>query len=468
MSLIGRKTELELLAENYKKDSSTLTPIYGRRRIGKSSLIKHFIKNKPAYYLEGIEGLRTPEQIKSATMQLAEQGDIFKPLHGIEFKTWQAFFSDFTERIKLQKIDQKVIIVLDEVQWLAARRSKLISILKFFWDNHWKDYQIDLILCGSITSYMLKKVIRSKALYGRINQIIHLEGLLPKDVKKFFTKRNIDEALKYMLLFGGVPKYLEEINPNKSFEQNINTLCFLKNSIMKDEFERIFYSQFPEYQLYQRIILSLSKGAKSHSEIAKICEIGTGGGLSNYLKTLEAAGYIEQTFPLRKIAKNLVSKYYISDPYIAFYLKYIKPNLKIIKQNKGRNLFQQIVKTSWSPWMGLAFERFCRTHAMDIAEKLAFAEHVISFGQVLKKDQGQYQIDLTYLRSDNVITICEIKYLDTKVTSDVIAQLERKKSLLTLPAKYTLETALITLSDPAPVLQKSGYFNYILTAKDLF
>ena len=213
---VGRKNELKILNDAYRSGKSQLVVIYGRRRIGKSSLVKEFSKDKHQFFsFEAIEGEGTPIQIRHFTAQLKKQYD--DPiLENARFSSWESVFSYLTDRIINRKTAK--IIFLDELSWMAAGRSRLVSLLKFYWDNHWKGKKVMLILCGSVASFMVKKVLRSKALYGRITLDLLLKGLLAEDAYALIgRKRSREEALKYLLVFGGVPKYLEDINPNRSF-----------------------------------------------------------------------------------------------------------------------------------------------------------------------------------------------------------------------------------------------------------
>lgn len=463
--LIGRTTELNQLNDLYQNPNGQLVVIYGRRRIGKSKLIQEFCRNKPNIYIEGIEGGDTPKQIESAWQQVEYQTK-YPVRGGVKFSSWPSFLYQLTEKMSAISSSKK-ILVLDELQWLAVRKGSLVSEIKYFWDNHWKDSQIYLILCGSITSYMINKVVKSKALYGRANHVMHLEGLLPNALSKFAPRRSSEELLKYQLTLGSVPKYLEEINPKLSFEKNINNLFFKKNSLFKDEYERIFYSQFPEYRNYQKIIELLATGPKSHSDLSQLLSLRSGGGLTRYLKLLQDADFIDKHLKFKFASKNSIEKYYISDPYLSFYFKYVKPNLNLIKNNSSRDLFTLLIKPKWQPWLGQAFENFCRRHALLIAEKLGFVDSVMDFGQVIQKIKDPLQIDLAYQRSDNVITLCEVKFHDSKIDADVIAEIERKKALIKTPKKYTIETALISLRGPSIMLERTEYLNYSLLAEEI-
>jgi len=232
---------LESVEEKYLSSKSELVVIYGRRRIGKSTLINKFAENKKTLKFEGIEGEQSQYQIQNVSEQLiAKTKDPFAG--GTLFDRWEIVFSYLTEKIVINKRrKKKLILFFDEIQWMAAGRSKLISIMKYYWDNFWKDNHVMLILCGSIASFMVKKVIRSKALYGRVTLEILLQSLSPSESGLFFAnKRSKEEILKYLMILGGVPKYLEEIDLNKSFNQNINRLCFENNSYLVNEISKIF------------------------------------------------------------------------------------------------------------------------------------------------------------------------------------------------------------------------------------
>jgi uncharacterized protein len=181
-------------------------------------------------------------------------------LDSVMFSNWDQVFTYFTDRVVNSLPEKKLILVLDEIQWLAAGRKTLIAMIKYYWDNFWKGKNIKLILCGSIASFMVENIIRSNALYGRIDLEILLKGLKPSESLSFFSERKSkDEILKYLLVMGSVPKYLEFINQKKSFNKNINDLFFSKTGRMNNEIEKIFYSQFRESSVYRNIVNLLQK-----------------------------------------------------------------------------------------------------------------------------------------------------------------------------------------------------------------
>jgi len=467
---VGRKKELNLLEDAYRSPRGELVVIYGRRRIGKSSLVSHFAKNKPHFHaFEAIEGEKTGAQIKHFTETLKTQ--IADPLlEGADFKSWEKTFAYMTEKIFKKKTGKKKkILFLDELQWMAAGRSKLVSFIKYYWDNHWKDKNMMLILCGSVASFMIKKVLGSNALYGRTTLEILLKGLPADEAALLFKgKRSREEILKYLMVFGGVPKYLEIINQDQSFNQNINRMCFSSHGPMVREVDRLFYSQFREILTYKRIVTLLKAGIYSLDEIAQKLKIPSGGGLKLYLRNLEQAEIIRSYIPFGRGINSKFRKYTLADEYLFFYFKYIEPNLRTLEGSTSEKLFETLTGSSINQWMGFAFERFCIKHAGLLAERMGFKDDVLLSTPHFGKGDRHFQVDLLFQRADKVVTICEIKHLSRPVGKQIIPGMERKCSLLEIPRGYTLERALISLYGPDDALKESGYFNYSITLDDIF
>lgn len=470
-TFLGREAELKNLEDRYKSKQGHIVCVYGRRRIGKSSLIEEFISrgNKPCYKFEGLENIRTPGQIQNFISALAEQSEK-DYISSLQMHKWEEVLTYFTnEFIKNRKSKSKLVIVLDELQWLAAKQSKLIALLKYYWDNHWKNANVLLILCGSVASYMVDRVIRSKALYGRIDLEILLRQLYPQEAKLFFrNKKSKQEILKYLMVFGGVPKYLELIDLKKSFNQNINDLCFSPEAYMLEEASKVFYSQFKETDIYLSIVELLKDKIYSFSEISTKLKLASGGGLKRYLRNLENANIIFAYSPsiFLPIAHNV--KYKLSDEYLIFYFKFIYPNISIIKKEGMSKIFEKRCEISWQPWLGFAFERFCIRHAMYLASIMGFADEVIDFAPYFSKSDHSFQIDLLYIRTDNVIVVCEIKYHEAPVGTQVIPEMERKIKLLKYPSKFSIQKAIISLNGLDEALVNSEYFDYQISLEDMF
>lgn len=453
MKFFGRTYELKQLNLMHQTKSSFIGVIYGRRRVGKSRLLSEFIKEKSHLLFEGLENESTVNQISHFREQLAKQtGDLI--LLKMELPSWNRSFDVLTDFLTKKNKNKKTIIVFDEIQWMAVQRSHLISLIKYYWDNHWKNLNVDLILCGSVATFMVKKIIKSKSLYGRIDLEMRIMPMRPNEVGAFIqNRRSREEALMYQFIFGRIPKYFEHINPQKSFETNINQLCFQNNGVMVHEIEKIFYSQFKKSSLYIRIVNSLMTGPKTLLQISNYLKISSGGGLKEYLNNLELAQYIGSEASLDKKINSKYKRYFLTDEFLIFFKKYMEPNMNYIQKNTDRNLFSQIITPKWTPWLGFAFERFCLNNAEYLAHKMEFNNQLIGYGPYSQKAPG-LQIDLLYNRSDKVIVICEMKYSKGLISRDIVQEVQSKIDRLHAFRGYSVEKALVTTYGAEKSLKK--------------
>lgn len=461
---IGRTEELSELNQRFSSSSSQLVVLYGRRRIGKSQLLKIFSQDKPFLFFEGIEGAHKKKQIENCVLEFSKQTHKAM-IAKLTLSKWEDFFELLTEHFGQSAA--KKIIILDEFQWMASQQSFLVSLIKFYWDNYWKNQNVMLILCGSVAHFMVKNVIHSKALYGRINYELCLQALNPCDSRQMISRRGDSEALKYLMLFGGIPKYLEEINQSLSFDENINRLCFKQNGFFTHEIDKIFFSQFREAKTYKRIIEQLAIKNLNITEISKKLKIPSGGGLRSYLFNLEKAGFIRSYSSYGKNGRKL-QKYKLFDEYLIFYFKFISKHKNQIEENTKQNLFKLLVTPHWNSWLGIAFEVFCLKNAMYLAEIAGFANEVISFAPLFSLKDNKFQIDLIFKRDKNIHTVCEIKYSENPITTSVIPEVKRKLELLPCQKSDTIETMLITPFGADQSLQQSDYFHHIINLNDIF
>lgn len=465
--IIGRDEELSHLESFYKLQDSKLLVLYGRRRIGKSYLIRKFIENKPHLYFEGIEDGNIKDQLRQVSNQLFLQ--INDPLlRGFNPHNWNEFLDTLMVIIKSKKREKKIVLVFDEIQWLASNRTKLISILKTYWDNHFLNSNIILILCGSVAHYVVKKVIKSKALYGRISSQMLIQQLKPKEARKMISKRGDLEALKYLLLLGGIPKYLEEINQNETFDKNIDNLFFRSTGFFYGEIEKIFFSQFKEAKTYRKIIELLCQHNLSLEDLAKKLNIKSSGGLKEYLIHLELAQFIKANQSLLNMNKKRIT-YRTIDEYLRFYNQYVRKWEPQIKEGAQSALFQNHIKSIWNPWLGLAFENFCNKNSFELANSMKFTEQIIKSGPYIIRNKKSVvvQYDLAYERKDNVLTLCEIKWSEDPIDISIIAEFENKINRSNFPSHLTIEKVLIAPMGGTKSLRASNYLNHILTLKDL-
>lgn len=409
-----------------------------------------------------MEGERISAQIRNFINQVAAQtGKMF--LLQTEFKDWFSVFDYLTVNVFSDK--KKYVLALDELQWMAVGQTKLVNQIKSFWDRHWRKQGVLLILCGSIAHYMVKKVIKSKALYGRIDQQIQLKELSPSECGRFIPGRSRQEILRYLMIFGGVPKYLDLIQKNRSFDKNVNSFCFTKDGFFVDEIDKIFYSQFKEHLTYKKIAVLLSDKNYFLEELARKLKYSSGGSLKGYLDHLEMAGFCRRYRDVFTESRK-GQKYKLVDPFLRFYYSQMAPNRHLIESNVDRDLYGERVKPKINPWMGFAFENFCLTNAELIGKKLEISHLITAFGPHFSKDVGA-QFDLVYLMSDATVTICEIKYHSEPVSTSVIREMREKLKNFKPPRGFSVEVVLITVNGADKAVVDSGYFNHILTVDDL-
>ncbi|MBI2343670.1 MAG: ATP-binding protein [Deltaproteobacteria bacterium] len=459
-NFIGRESYTKRLQGLWNERKTKLLSIYGRRRVGKTALIKVFSEGKNGWLFEAIEGEETALQVKHFLHQLSLiTGE--NHLRDLGYHDWPPVFELLTQKMAREK---SLVLAFDEISWMAAGRSRLIAYIKFYWDKHWKHHpHLILILCGSVASWMVKNVVRSKALYGRISENMLIEPLKPFEVAEFIERRRgRRETLEYLLCFGGIPKYLEEFDFSRSIQINIGETCLQPSGFFVSEAEKIFYNQFKETRIYQAIVKHLLKGPASLKEISERLKIPSGGGLKLYLDNLGAAGIVEKIPELRDFELSRTFRYHLVDEFLRFHAQFIRPHLTEIRNSDQGDRFAKFVRPSWFPFLGYAFERFCFRFRYRIARHLGFEDKILGAGSMVDLTPDGYQYDLIYLRNDGVITLCEAKYLTERPSTKYIKEFEQKLARTRLPKGITVEKVLIVNQEPSEALVESSYFHHIL------
>lgn len=471
-NLIGREIEKKELKEFIETEISKMAVVYGRRRIGKTFLIEHSVKGFNSFLFEGIENRSKQQQIEHFLFQLKSY---FKDEVSVtKVSGWKEAFLLLYELIKDNPLN---IVVFDEFQWMSNYREEIVSDLKFVWDQYYSRLSnTNIILCGSIASFMIKKVLKSTALYGRIDLEINLRPFNISETCELLQNRNQEECMDAFFFTGGVPKYLELLKPYSSIRLAIQELAFTRNGYFNREYDRIFISHFGKKKEYEHIIEILMQYPDGlfRSKIAEKLKIAPGGQLSEYLYNLEKAGFISVFIPYNKGLNTKYKKYFISDSYIKFFFTFILPNRKKIEAQIVNDIFIKITQTNkFNLWLGKSFELFCFNHAGIIVEKLGFSGIDFNYGpffktrNISKQEQG-FQIDLLFDRQDNVISLCEIKYTNKKIGIDIIDEVEKKVELLeTVSGKKTIQKILITKNEVTRELFNKAYFYKIIRLKDL-
>ncbi len=464
----GREAEVGLLRD-WARQGSQLTVVYGRRRVGKTRLLEMAFSDARYLRVEGLEGLGQRDQKLVFCRAVARHFD--EPAF---LRRRDEDWLDLLEGLSSRLGRSPAVVILDEFPWLAGGRRTLVSKLKHVWDNHFaKDNCVHLVLCGSVSSFMVKKVLRSKALFGRVECELHLRPLpLPAVVPDLCRRRPLIDIAEIYMLVGGVPQYLRLFDYRKSPRLNLHERFFTDNAYFVNEFERLFASHFGSTPHYRSILEHLARhGPSDRDTLVRACNLGSGGRVSQYLENLIMADFVTKYGPVDRPSAGRNARYRISDPYLDFYLRFIRPNLNAIRSPGGRDIVGACLpQKRYYPWRGQAFERLCHEHRQLIAERLGFGAVAYQAGPWFRQGELGFQIDLVFLRADRVMTICGMKFPDAakRVGKGVISEMQRKISRLPNPRGLAVDPVLITVSEPTRDLVNEGYFSRILTLHELF
>jgi len=466
---VGRIAEIQQLESCLSRRRPSISVVYGRRRIGKSALIGKALEGHQALFFEGLENRPTRAQLDNFVFQLGHQTG-----NGPR----RPRVTRWTEALMLLEPilkERPACVVLDEFQWMANNRHELVAELKMVWDQYLARIPgVSLILCGSIASFMTSMVVRSSALYGRTDLVIHLGPFTLAETSAMLEGRGWDEIVTAQLYSGGVPKYLELFADAPSVQLAMEELSFSPNGYLFDEYERIFTSHFGRNPDYRKIVEALASHPYGlfRKQLAENAGLKLGGRLSDHLKELELAGFISSTLPIDKMPPSRLIKYNLSDAYLRFYFAFIVPRKKKIQSVTAGQLFARLTHSgAYYAWRGQAFEHLCAAHAMVIADLLGFSGIDFNVGPYFRPPRRGVegiQVDLLFDRTDDVLTLCEMKYGRTTIGRSVIKQMERKAEILRQRfGTRTIQRVLIVHGDVTQNLVNSGYLYRIVDSREL-
>lgn len=470
-NVIGRKNELRLLEKIQKSEKSEFIAIYGRRRVGKTFLIREAFYNNFTFYLTGVPNISLHQQLSNFQRSMQKYhsgGSNNTPLN------WFAAFEQLEGLISNSK-SQKKIIFLDELPWLDTSQSGFIPALDYFWNSFASARKdIILIVCGSAASWMINKLIHNKGgLHNRVTLRIRLDPFSLNECEAFFKHRkgvfSRYQLIQLYMVMGGIPFYLDQVDIGMSAAQNINRLCFQSGGILSEEFTDLYTSLFNKAEKHLDIIEALSKKGKglSRTEIITTAKLPNAGSTSRILKELEESGFIRRYISFGKKEKNAL--YQLSDFYSSFYIKFIRHNHRL-NENIWINGLDTPEQRAWS---GYAFEQVCLAHLPEIKEALGITGVETNSSSWINTGEGKKrQIDLIIDRKDVTINLCEMKFsikpfvIDKKYHTELRDKIEVFRS-----ATKTTKSIFLTMITTFGVA-RNEYSNDLvrnsLTMDDLF
>ena len=418
--IVGRQKEQCELTEVFNSKKAEFVVVYGRRRIGKTFLIEEFFKAKKCIYFHvtGVQDGLLKEQLAEFAKAIGKT--FYSGATIAASTTWMKALDELNNAINGLEKSQKIILFIDELPWMATKRSRILQALDYYWNHYWsKNKNLKLVICGSSASWIIKNIIYNEGgLHNRYTCNLPIKPFSLYETKEFLKSKNIElnnkQLLQLYMAIGGVPHYLDRIKKGLSAAQNIEQLCFKETGILFSEFEKLFKSLFDDAKTYIELIRIISKLREGVSRpfIEKHSKLSTKGGvLTDRLNDLEQAGFIKSFLPFKHQRQGI--SYRITDEYTYFYLKWIEPEKRALWSNESGHWLHKTNSPIFYSWMGYAFESVCFKHIAQIQKALN-----ISPGSKAgtwrfsprrgSKDKGA-QIDLLFERNDDAVTICEIK-----------------------------------------------------------
>ncbi|MCD8123929.1 MAG: ATP-binding protein [Lachnospiraceae bacterium] len=430
---IGREKELNSLSDLYHKDGFGMTIIYGRRRIGKSTLISEFIKNKKAIFY-------TATKVgKDRNLELFSKRvtTVLDPtLMNVSFPTLESIFDFISHKLN----SEKLILVIDELPYWAEKDEALLSVLQKYIDTEWVDRNMMIILCGSALSFMESKVLSEKSpLFGRRDSQIKLEAFSYKEAALFVPDYSFEDKAICYGITGGVAKYLSMMNPEISLDENIKKLYFHTDGYLYDEARNLLTQEFTDVTLVNNILEQVASGVNTVNTIAQ----KIGENLSTILYSLDKLIRIDLVQKKKCITEEKNRKkvqYVLKDHMFKFWYAFIPNATSVIEMGQGDLYYDKIVRPNLHAFMGSVFEDMCRTFTLEQGIQGAFGNFMTNVGtwwgtETLYSVSGKYQqsadIDIVGISDiDKTVVLGECKFKNEKTDKNVYDILLRRSAAI--------------------------------------
>lgn len=425
--ILGREPEKRLLRAAVASDRAEFIALYGRRRIGKTFLVRNFVRPLADVWMEVVGQRDASSEVQREHFReslAAAFGRPFDPL-----PSWDGAFRALVEAIEASDPARKVVVFLDELPWLASPRSGVLQALDYWWNARLsRCHNLTLIACGSAAGWMVDKLIAARGgLHNRVTRQIVLRPFTLPETRHFLrakgSRMGLASVARLYMAVGGVPYYLDHVQPQHSADQAIQDLCFSRDGVLRQEFSRLFRSLFDDGESYEQVVRAVAdrRTGVLRSELLESLKVSSGGGLAKKLQALEDAGFVAQVTPWDHRRRNVA--YRIVDPYVFFYLTWMERGPRGLFDQPAWWLAQAHTPACHA-WAGFAFETLCLQHAAHVQRALGLGDVAAEVGawrfvpsRATHRERGA-QVDLLFDRADGVITLCEIKHSDEVFTVD--------------------------------------------------
>ncbi|MDR0368630.1 MAG: ATP-binding protein [Bacteroidales bacterium] len=468
-NIIAREAECQELKELYNSKKAEFVAVYGRRRVGKTFLIREFFNNKFVFDLAGLANSTKKEQLANFRYSINRSGEYDFPL----VKSWLDAFEQLITLLSNAPKGRKVVFI-DEIAWLDTKKSRFLSALEHFW-NGWAcaRHDIMLVVCGSSTSWIINRLVNNHGgLYNRLTATMYLKPFTLRQCELFLKRQKIKmnryEIAECYMVMGGIPYYLSKLKSKFGLSQNIDNLFFKNSASLKNEFENLYASLFDNSENYIKIVEALSKKNKglTRSDIVKITKLKSGSILTAMLKDLENCDFIRSYSAFGKKKNGLI--YQLMDSFTLFYFAYLHRN----ELNDERFWTNSLNSPQRYSWAGYAFEVLALHHTKEIKNALGISgiqSSVCAWNS--ERSNPAAQIDLIINRKDEVINLFEIKFSKSKFEIDKKYEenLRNKITCFETETRTTKATHLVMLTTYGLAKNKHAYIaQNSLSLKDLF
>ena len=453
-TIIGRKHEQDILAKCVESNKAEFIAVYGRRRIGKTYLVKQFFSESFDFYVTGVYQVSRSEQLKIWQEQLKK----YSGNKRARPKDWFDAFNQLREYLETLEKERRIIIFIDELPWLDTPKSGFIRALELFW-NSWAAEQknLKLIVCGSATTWMTNKLLGDKGgLHNRVTRPIRLAPFTLKETEEYLRSNGIDwerrDILEAYMILGGTPYYLSLLRSELTLWQNIDEAFFSQDAALRTEYGFLFKSLFSDASLYRRIVEALATKLKgmTRTELVDLLKITDNGSLSEALDNLVKCDFLRRYQAFGKKGRDML--YQLSDMYTLFYLRFVKDY-----HGLNEHFWSNMDAARRNVWSGYAFEQVCILHVNQIRKALGISGIASDVCSWTYRDKNQSaQIDLIIDRADKAIDLCEIKYSDHEyeLKKDYAEWLRERKELFRR-VTGTTKTLRLTMIASSGVKQNS-------------
>ncbi len=474
-TIIGREEEKKILSDALQSKDAELIAVYGRRRIGKTFLIRNHYDKHILFELTGVHGASLKDQLHN--FSLALQTSMAIPVAPVDPKNWIDAFSLLSGHLKALLKKEPAVVLFDELPWLCTPRSGFLQAFGHWW-NTWASRHplMKVVICGSAASWIIRNIINDRGgLHNRVTQRIRLLPFTLAEAEHFLLHHGVKldryQILQLYMAMGGIPQYLKQIKKGESAAQSIDRLCFTTSGILKTEFDDLYRSLFAHAENHEAIVRVLSKKAKgmTRAQIIDACGFTTGGWTTELFDELEQSGFITQYIPFDRTVRDAIYK--LSDEYSLFYLKFIEG-----ARATGAGTWLRLSQTqSYTSWSGFAFEAVCQKHVDAIKQALGIAgvyTEASGWRYLPKNGEKGAQVDLLLDRADHCINLCEMKFsagefaIEKKYAGELDSKIQVFKEQT--KTKKTIFPTMITTYGTKQNIYYTGRIVSEITMEDLF